>query len=199
MIPREAASRSRHKQEQFMIGNTFRGFRVPKQLDGQIRRVQNATLFIATACMLILVEACLGSQVAAHIEGLAVVVQPSDGTYEIQTRNGGNSVIHARVAAEIEHKWLKSTDYPKHEISQSNFEDALGHGRRITVTSSGLSNLPDLAYTLQIYDGRAFGVIETEVQNHTGKPLTIQSIRSVEAFGNKIIDLGRSSRFHRDR
>jgi hypothetical protein len=159
MIPREAASRSRYKQEQFMIGNTFPGFRVPKQLDGQIRRVQSATLFIAMACMLILVEACLGSsdpvrasQVAAHIEGLAVVVQPSDGTYEIQTRNGGNSVIHARVAAEIEHKWLKSTDYPKHEISQSNFEDALGHGKRIKVTSSGLSNLPDLAYTLQIYD-----------------------------------------------
>ena len=180
-----------------MIGNTLRGFQVPKQLVGQIRRVQSATLFIAVACMLILVEACLGSsdpartsQVAAHIEGLSVVVQPSDGTYEIQTGNGGDSVIHARVAAEIDHKWLKSTDYPKHEISQSTFEDALGHGKKITVTSSGLSNLPDLAYTLQIYDGRAFGVIEAEVQNHTGKPLTVQSIRSIEAVGNKIIDLG---------
>ena len=147
--------------------------------------------------MLILVEGCLGSsdparasQVAAHIEGLSVVVQPSDGTYEIQTGIGGHSIIHARVAAEIDHKWVKSTDYPKHEISQSNFEDALGHGKKITVTSSGLPNLPDLAYTLQIYDGRAFGVIEAEVQNHTGKPVTIQSIRSVEAVGNKIIDLG---------
>src|SRR5579863_3083314 len=180
-----------------MISNTFRDFRVPKQLVGQIRPVQTTNLFMAIACMLILVEACLGSsdparasQVAAHIEGLSVVVQPSDGTYEIQTGNGGNSVIHARVAAEIEHKWLKSTDYPKHEISQSNFEDALGHGKKISVTSSGLSNLPDLAYTLQMYDGRAFGVIETEVQNHTGKALTVQSIRSVEAVGNKIIDLG---------
>jgi len=180
-----------------MIGNTFRAFRVPKQLVGQIRPVQTANLFMAIACMLILVEACLGSsdparasQVAAHIEGLSVVVQPSDGTYEIQTGSVGNSVIHARVAAEIDHKWVKSTDYPKHEISQSNFEDALGHGKKITVTSSGLSNLPDLAFTLQVYDGRAFGVIETEVQNHTGKPLTIQSVRSVEAVGNKIIDLG---------
>jgi alpha-galactosidase len=180
-----------------MIGNTFRGFRVPKQLVGQIRPVQTANLFVAIACMLILVEACLGSadpaqasEVVVRTEGLSVVVRPSDGMYEIQTGVGGHSIIHAKVAAEIEHKWVKSTDYPKHEISQSNFEDALGHGKKITIISSGLSNLPDLAYTLQIYDGRAFGVIETEVRNHTGKPLTIQSIRSVEAVGNKIIDLG---------
>ena len=180
-----------------MIGNTFRGFRVPKQLVGQIRPVPTGNLFIAIACMLILVEACLGSadpaqasEVVVRTEGLSVVVRPSDGTYEIQTGVGGHSIIHARVAAEIEHKWVKSTDYPKHEISQSNFEDALGHGKKITIISSGLSNLPDLAYTLQIYDGRAFGVIETEVRNHIGKPLTIQSIRSVEAVGNKLIDLG---------
>jgi alpha-galactosidase len=180
-----------------MTGHAFRGLRFPKQLVGQIRRVGSATLFITIACMFMLVEACLGasepaptSQVGAHIEGLSVVVEPGDGTYEIQIGNGGGSVIHARVAAEVDHKWLKSTDYPKHEISQSNFEDGLGHGKNITVTSSGLLNLPDLAYTLQIYDGRAFGVIEAEVQNHTGKPVTIQSIRSVEAVGNKIIDLG---------
>jgi alpha-galactosidase len=180
-----------------MIGNTFRGFRFPMLLVGQICRVETATLFIAIVCMVILVEACLGSadptqasEVVVRTEGLSLVVRPSDGTYEMQTGVGGHSIIHARVAAEIDHKWVKSTDYPKHDISQSNFEDALGHGRKITVTSSGLSNLPDLAYTLQIYDGRAFGVIETEVQNHTGKPLTIHSIRSVEAVGNKIIDLG---------
>ena len=180
-----------------MIGHTFRGLRFPMRLVGQICRVETASLFIAIVCMLILVEACLGSanatqasEVVVRAEGVSVVVRPSDGTYEIQTGVGGHTIIHARVASEIDHKWHKSTDYPKHEISQSTFEDALGHGKKITVTSSGLSNLPDLAYTLQIYDGRAFGVIETEVQNHTGKPLTIQSIRSVEAVGNKIIDLG---------
>jgi hypothetical protein len=177
-----------------MIAHNCRGFRFPKELDAKTCPVQIASLLIA--CVLILVEACLGSsdpartsQVAAHIEGLSVFVQPGDGTYEIQTENGGDSVIHARVAAEIEHKWLKSTDYPKHEISQSNFEDALGHGKKITVTSSGLSAFPDLAYTLQIYDGRAFGVIEAEVHNHTGNAATIQSIRSVEAVGNTIVDL----------
>jgi len=147
--------------------------------------------------VLILVGACLGSsdpakasQVAIHIDGLSVVVQSSDGTYEIQTGNSGHSVVHARVAAEIDHKWVKSTDYPHHEISQSTFEDALGHGNKITITSSGLPHSPDLAYTLQLYEGRDFGAVEVEVQNHTTNPTTIQSIRSVEAIGTKIVDLG---------
>jgi alpha-galactosidase len=179
-----------------MVGDIFR-LRFLTRLVGQIRRVETATIFIAIACMLMIVEVCLASsgpaqasEVAVRTESLSVVVQPSDGTYEIQTGVGGHSIIHARIAAEIDHKWVKSTDYPKQEISQANFEDGLGRGKKITVTSSGLSNLPDLTYTLQIYDGRAFAVVEADVQNRTGKPLTIQSIRSIEAFGSKIIDLG---------
>jgi hypothetical protein len=147
--------------------------------------------------MLILVEGGLASsatapaaQVVAHIEGLSLVVQPGNSTYEIGTGDGGHSIIRARVAAEIDHKWVRSTDYPKHAISQSDVEDVFGRGKKITVTSSGLRNTPDLAYTLQIYDGRAFGVIEAEVRNRTGSPVTIQSIRSVESVSDKIIDLG---------
>ncbi|MGA7892994.1 MAG: PKD domain-containing protein [Candidatus Sulfotelmatobacter sp.] len=177
-----------------MIRNTFRGSWL-KELAGRLRSVEVASLFMA--CMLILVEGCLGSsnpsgvfQVVASTEGLSAAVQASDGTYEIQTEDGAHSVIHARVAAEIDHKWVKSTDYPKHQISQSTFEDALGHGKKITMASSGLPNVPDLAYILQIYEGRAFGVIEVELQNHTANAVTIQSIRSVEAIGSKIIDLG---------
>src|SRR5580700_6310291 len=165
-----------------MIRNSFRGFRFAKPLDGGFGPVRIASLLMALTSVLILVQLCLGSSdpakaagVAAHIEGLSVVVQPSDGTYEIQTAAGGHSVIHARVAAEIDHKWIKSTDYPKHEVVQSNFEDVLGRGKKITVTSSGLPKFPDLAYTVQLYDGRAFGVIAAEVQNHTANPVTVQS------------------------
>jgi alpha-galactosidase len=178
-----------------MIEHTSCGFWLFKGLVGKIRPARTANLL--TACGLMLVGGCLGSsdparalQVAAHLDGFSVVVQPSDGTYEIQTGIGGHRVVHARVAAEIDHKWVKSTDYPKHEISQTTFEDALGHGEKIRVTSSGLPNFPDLAFTLQIYDGKAFGVIAADVQNHTGNPATIQSIRCVEAIGNKTIDLG---------
>jgi alpha-galactosidase len=178
-----------------MIGNGFRGFRCPKELVGAIPPIQPASLLMA--CALILGQGGFGSSspagappFAVHIEGLSVVVQPSDGTYEIQTGNDGHTVIQARVAAEIDHQWVLSTDYPKHEISQASFEDVLGHGKTITIISSGLPKLPDLAYTLQAYDGRAFGVIAAEVQNHTGNAATIQSIRCVEAVGNRKIDLG---------
>jgi len=171
------------------------GFRFPQEWVGVIRGFETASLLIA--CVLILVKGGLASSapaqaspVVAHIEGLSVVVQPGDGTYEIGTGDGGHSVIHARVAAEIDHKWVKSTDYPKHEISQSEVEDAFGRGKKITVTSSGLPHTPDLAYTLQIYAGRGFGVIAAEVRNGTGSPVTIQSIRSVESVSKKIIDLG---------
>jgi alpha-galactosidase len=178
----------------FMMRPNRCGFILPKQLAGALRRFETVGLLIA--CALVLAEGSFVSSgqvstspVSAHSDGLSVVVHPSDGTYEIQTGLRGHSVVHARVAAEIDHQWVQSTDYPKHEISQSTFEDALGHGNNLRVTSSGLPNFPDLAFTLQIYEGRAFGVISAEVQNHTANSATIQSIRSVEAIGNTIIDL----------
>ncbi len=178
-----------------MIRHTPCGSRCSKKRGGKTRLVQIACVWIA--CLLILVEGCFGSsgpsktsQVVIAVESLSVVVQPGDGTYDIRTGNGGHGILHARVAAEIDHKWINSTDYPKHEIAQSDFEDALGHGKKIMVTSSGLPKLPDLAYTLALYAGRDFGTIEADVRNHTGSPIIIQSIRSVDADGNKIIDLG---------
>ena len=66
-----------------MIGDAFRGLRFPLRLVGQIRRVETETLLIAIVCMLILVEACLGSsdpaqdsEVNVRTEGISVVVRP---------------------------------------------------------------------------------------------------------------------------
>ena len=106
-----------------MIPRALCGSRRFKELVGEIRLVQIACVLIA--CVLILVEGGFGSsdpskssQVVVAIEGLSVVVQPGDGTYDVRTGNGGHTIFHARVAAEIDHKWIKSTDYPKHEIAQ---------------------------------------------------------------------------------
>ncbi|MGA2415986.1 MAG: PKD domain-containing protein [Candidatus Sulfotelmatobacter sp.] len=177
-----------------MVAHNGHGSVWSEGLAGRIREIRWGGLLMA--CLLLRVDGCLGfsgpvgDSQAIHIENLSVVVRAGDGTYEIQTGDGGRSVMHAGVAAEIDHKWVKSTEYPKHEITQSSFEDVLGQGKEITVTSSGLADVPDLAYTVQIYEGRAFGVIEVAVQNHTGNGVAIQRIRSVEAFGNTIIDLG---------
>ncbi|MGA8199159.1 MAG: hypothetical protein WB814_03790, partial [Candidatus Sulfotelmatobacter sp.] len=170
-----------------MIGNIFRGFRLHKTPASRIRGAKIALRLMPW--LVIFASPAMTAQVIANPQGPAVSVQERDGTYEIQTAAGAHAVIQARVAAEIDHKWVRSTDYPKHEVLQTTFTDALGRGKTITVTSSGIANFPNLAYRLQIYDGQAFGVVEVEVENQTTNSVTIQSLRSLEAIGDKIIDL----------
>ena len=71
-----------------------------------------------------------------------------------------------RIAAEVDHHWINSADYPKHEIGESSFEDSLGGGHQAIVTSAGLSDRPDLVYTIRVYDNRPFGDVQVQVQNH---------------------------------
>ena len=112
-----------------MIGINSRGFRPYKTLAGTIRGAAFARLLMAW--LLILVSSAMAAQVIADPQGLSVAVRASDGTYEIQTGADAHGVIQARAAAEIDHKWIRSTDYPKHEISQTTFKDALGHGKKL--------------------------------------------------------------------
>lgn len=119
-----------------------------------------------------------------------VVVHTDDGSYEIGHEN--SSVIHARVAVRVDHQWVTSSDYPQHRISASTFEDALGHGRKLAVQCIGLRNRPDLFYAIRLYDNIDAGDIEVGVQNHTGNSVTIQSLRSVEAIGDRPLNMGAS-------
>jgi alpha-galactosidase len=155
------------------------------------------------SCVFVLVAArsapCESSttpQVITSPDGLSVAVQ-RDGTYAISNERAHPEIIEALAAAEIDHKWIKCTDYPRHEITQSDFDNPLGRGKQIKVVSSGLTNVPDLTYSIQIYEGKSFGVIDVELQNHAADSVTVQSIRSVEAIGKKIIDLGADQRSDR--
>ena len=121
-------------------------------------------------------------------DALAAAVNPTDGSYAISPR-GAASVVRAGVAAQIDHHWLKSSEYPKHNIATSDFEDTLGRGRQIQTTATGLPDRPDLVYTIRLYETHPFGEIQVEVQNHTGRSLEVQSIRSLEAAGKTILDL----------
>jgi hypothetical protein len=94
------------------------------------------------------------------------------------------------VAAEVGHQWLRSSDYPRRQAAESTFEDDLGPGHQITVTCSGLDGKPDLVYVLQLYKQRPYGTVEVKVQNNSGREVTVQAIRNVEALGEPIINLG---------
>jgi alpha-galactosidase len=116
-----------------------------------------------------------------------VTVHSGDGSYVIGQEN--HSAIHARVAVKMDKNWVTSSDYPRREISTSSFDDALGRGHEATVRCSGLRARPNLSYAIRLYDNIDAGEIRIEIQNHTEKSVTVQSLRSVEAIGDQPLNL----------
>jgi hypothetical protein len=149
-----------------------------------IRALQAVSLLVLFSSALCAQDATLRN---SH---MSVTVRSSDGSYSIQTTGAQHPAIQAIVAAEIDHRWIKSSDFPAHQISGSKFEDALGPGHQITVTSTGTKNSPSLTYIVRIYDAKPYGDIEVKVRNETAKSIDIQSIRSVQGIGNQPIYLG---------
>jgi alpha-galactosidase len=124
-----------------------------------------------------------------HNEAVQVHISSGDGSYSISTSSATTPILRAGIAAQVDHHWLKSADYPKRDIANSDFQSALGQGRQARVTFSGLANQPDLIYTIRVYSTHPFGEIQVEVRNRAGKDVEVQSIRSVERLGNTILDL----------
>jgi alpha-galactosidase len=125
-------------------------------------------------------------------DALSLTVNAKEGSYQLSLNGGhdGQPVLRSRVAAQVDHQWLRSSDYPRHQASESTFEDDLGSGREVTVTCSGLDGKPDLVYVLQLYKQRPYGTVQVKVHNGAGRGATVQAIRSVEAMGEPVINLG---------
>jgi hypothetical protein len=139
------------------------------------------------AVTLIVALPCAAQQLTN--DKLSLTVNAQEGSYQLSV-HGGQPVLRARVGAQVDHRWLRSSDYPRHQASESTFHDELGPGREVTVTCSGLDGKPDLVYVLQLYNQRPYGTVQVKVQNSTGKEVTVQAIRSVEAIGEPILNLG---------
>ena len=120
---------------------------------------------------------------------ISLTVNAQEGSYQLSLHDG-QVVLRSRVGAQVDHQWLRSSDYPRHRASESTFEDDLGSGRQVTVTCSGLDAKPDLVYVLQLYKQRPYGTVQVKVQNSAGQEVTVQAIRSVEAMGEPILNLG---------
>ena len=155
-------------------------------------RQKPTLLHVLVRCCLILLcgYRALAADVSLHSQNMTLNVHSADGSYDILGEVTARPVIHAAIAAEVDHKWLRSTQYPKHDISESVFTDQLGKGHKVVVRSTGLAGVPDITYTIQMYDTEPFGAITAEVRNSTANTITIQDIRSVEAIGERPIDTG---------
>jgi alpha-galactosidase len=153
----------------------------------RIRRTVFSVGLAITAGVLLVALPCAGQQLTN--DKLSLTVNAPDGSYQLSLHDG-QPVLRSRVAAEVDHQWLRSSDYPRHQVSESAFEDDLGPGQQATVTYSGLDGKPDLIYVIQLYKQRPYGTVQVKVQNGAGREVTVQAIRSVEAIGEPIINLG---------
>jgi hypothetical protein len=120
---------------------------------------------------------------------LSVTVKSQDGSYEFGPI-GSQPTLQSSIGALVDHRWLHSGSYPAHSVSESQFSDELGSGRQLAVTCSGLRGSPDLIYTVQLYDQNPYGAVQVRVRNGTGQATSVQAIRSVEATGDPILNLG---------
>lgn len=112
---------------------------------------------------------------------LSIEANQKDGTYTIRSKENARVWFRAGMAAQVNHRWLRASDYPKREIKESSPVSDAASGSQLTITYSGLSGQPDLVCTLRLRGQELFGEIEIVVLNNTAAPLTVQSIRAAEA------------------
>ena len=120
---------------------------------------------------------------------MATSVDASNGSYRISTP-GGTAILSSGTGAQLDHQWLRATDYPRHTVTEEAFSDSLGKGRAITMSNSGNPGKPDLILILRVYDNSTYATLQLTVRNTTAKEVTLQSFRAVEALGDPILNLG---------
>ena len=143
---------------------------------------------IPVTCVLsvVLSHSALADASAGKIENSKLVVEADRkaGTYTIRSKENPRVWLNGAVAAQVNHRWLRSADYPHHEIQQSPFSDSLGTGSQLTITYSGLSGQPELVCSIRLRAESLFAEIEVQVRNNTSSQITVQSIRTLDAQGS---------------
>ena len=126
----------------------------------------------------------------AKIENATLVIDANQkaGTYTIRSKENPRVSFTAAVAAQVNHRWLRASDYAQHEIRESAFSDDQGAGSQLTMTYAGSSGQPDLICNLRVHPQSIFAEIDVQVRNGTGQQITVQAIRVLEAR-NPVLNL----------
>jgi alpha-galactosidase len=143
---------------------------------------------IVVTCALSVVpqNSALAAASTAKIENskLAIEADQKAGTYTIRSKENPRNWLTGAVAAQVNHRWLRSADYRQHEIEETPFSDDLGTGSQLTITYSGLSGQPELVCSVRLRAESMFVEIEVQVRNTTGAQITVQSVRMLDAKGS---------------
>ena len=126
----------------------------------------------------------------ADLKGMVLSVGiDSDGSYSISQPDMPGTVLHSDVEADVDSKWLRSTEYPQHKTMRSEFHDQFGSGSQLTVTHTGLPGRPDLVCILRLYQDQPWGDLQVEVLNTTDRVITVQAIRSIYSTDAPVVNL----------
>jgi hypothetical protein len=151
-----------------------------------VHAVRFTTLLLLTGSGLL----CSAAESSGHQQALQVGVNPADGKYTIAMPGSDTYALRAGIGAEVDGHWLHASDYPHPVTEQLPTQGYLGDATDWQVTYSGLKGQPDLIYHLRAYLNEPFGDIQVTVRNTTDKPIHVESIRSLDATGGAVIDLG---------
>ena len=134
-------------------------------------------------------------QVPAHafsnvIQGGELSIETfEDGSYALHHRAIPGVVLRSGVEADVAASTLKSSAYPHHLSSIASFRDELGTGHILTVTHSGLPNMPDLICVLRVYDDQPWGDLQVSVHNTTSQPIDVHAIRVMRSDASRVLNL----------
>ncbi len=127
----------------------------------------------------------------AQASPLSIAVN-ARGVYSISQPGETHPTIVSAVAAEIDGRWVRTTDYPHCDVGRSQTQGYLGQATQWQVACSGLRGQPNLTYRLRVYATQPFADLRAAAVNSTGKPINVESIRLVAASGGQVVNLGGS-------
>ncbi len=153
-------------------------------------RVLKILGFARFVCLAAVAGVTLEAQASHDSKGLQVSVDPADGGYTVAAPGAGTYTVRSAVGAEIDGRWIHSSDYPKRTIEQTESKGYLGQATLWQVTHTGLVGQPDLIYNLRVYASEPVADIQVRVRNTTRKTIHVQSIRCLDATADPVVDLG---------
>lgn len=130
---------------------------------------------------------------------VALAAQPSPtllasvdahGLYHLGLQGASAPTLVSDVAAQVDGRWLRASDYPACRVARSAGNGLLGPATVWQVTCSGLPAAPELTYRLRVYADMPFADLVATVRNTSSRPLQVEAIRVVDASGGNIADLG---------
>ena len=66
---------------------------------------------------------------------IGIRVNPGDGSYTMFDPVSMRPILHATVAAELNHRWVRSSDYPQHSIGSESTVHDTGPGNAVTISN----------------------------------------------------------------